>query len=221
MEKYHHIPLEYRKPSAQEILDNSTNLFNDLNKRRSVREFSNEPVDKQIIENIIKAASTAPSGANKQPWHFCAVSSQELKDKIRKAAEEEEKLNYSKRMNEEWLEDLAPLGTDWQKPFLSIAPWLIIMTKKVYDIDENQERSQNYYVNESVGIACGFLLSAIHQAGLVSLTHTPSPMNFLTKLLGRPENEKAYMLIPIGYPAKDTTVPDIKRKELEKISSFY
>lgn len=191
-----------------------------MDQRRTVREFSDKPVPRKVIENIIKTAGTAPSGAHKQPWTFCVVSNPEMKKKIREAAEQEEKISYQNRMNEEWLKDLAPLGTDWQKPFLEIAPYLIIVFKKTYD-QVDGERKQHYYVNESVGLASGFLLNAIHQAGLVSLTHTPSPMNFLCEILNRPKNEKPFLLIPVGYPADEVFVPDIKRKELGEISVFF
>ena len=165
-------------------------------------------------------ASTAPSGAHKQPWHFCVVSNPDLKKQIRAAAEKEEYDSYHGRMNDEWVKDLEPLGTDWHKPFLEIAPYLIIVFKKSYNVD-NGQKSQNYYVNESVGIACGFLLTAIHQAGLVALTHTPSPMNFLSKLLERPTNEKPFLLVPVGYPAEECYVPDIKRKPLDQVMDLY
>ena len=194
--------------------------FSFMDQRRSVRKFSDKPIPKKVIEYLIKTASTAPSGAHKQPWTFCVVSNPDLKRKIRIAAEEEEKESYSKRMNEEWLEDLKPLGTDWQKAFLETAPYLIIVFKKSFGFVEG-EKIQHYYVNESVGLASGFLLNAIHHAGLVSLTHTPSPMNFLSEILNRPKNEKPFLLIPIGYPAEDTWVPDIERRPLEEISEFY
>lgn len=192
-----------------------------MNSRRSIREFSEKPVAKSVIEDIIKTASTAPSGAHKQPWTFCVVESSDLKSKIRIAAEEEERKSYEGRMSEEWLEDLKPLGTNHLKPFLEIAPYLIIVFKKPYDLDDNGKKHQNYYVNESVGIACGMLITAIHQAGLVTLTHTPSPMNFLTKLLNRPSNERAFLLLPVGYSAEETYVPDIQRKLLHEIAEFY
>lgn len=198
----------------------SEEFYNWINTRRSVRDFSDKPVDKEVIENILKAASTAPSGANKQPWTFCAISNFDLKQSIRQAAEEEEYENYHGRMSEEWLRDLAPLGTNEVKEFLTIAPWLIIVFKKAYDLD-GTGKSKNYYVSESVGIACGFLLIAIHNAGLVALTHTPSPMNFLKKILCRPENESPFLLIPVGYPADGAVVPDIKRKELDETTRFY
>jgi iodotyrosine deiodinase len=169
---------------------------------------------------LIKTASTAPSGAHKQPWHFCAIHNSELKAKIRLAAEEEEYENYHGRMSEEWIDDLKPFGTDWHKEFLEIAPWLIVVFRKVHDVVDGK-KSKNYYVQESVGIATGMLLTAIHNAGLVSLTHTPSPMNFLSKVLERPENEKPFLLIPVGYAAEGSTVPDLKRKSLDEISTFY
>ena len=206
-------------PEASE--DAAQQWFNTVNTRRSVRHFSDAPVSKKTIEHILKAASTAPSGAHKQPWTFCAVSNTQLKAKIRAAAEKEEQENYGRRMSEEWKDDLRPLGTDAVKPFLDIAPWLIVVFKQTYGLSETGERTLHYYVNESVGIATGFLLTAIHQAGLASLTHTPSPMNFLEKVLDRPPNEKAYMLIPVGHPTPDCTVPDLHRKDLDEMSVFF
>jgi len=194
--------------------------FEYMEQRRSVREFSDKPVAKSLIEDLIKTASTAPSGAHKQPWTFVAISNPAMKSKIRKAAEEEEYTNYNGRMSEDWLKDLAVFETDWKKPFLEIAPWLIVVFKKAYDLVDG-EKQKNYYVNESVGIAAGFLLTAIHQAGLISLTHTPSPMNFLQKILERPENERAFLLIPVGYPAEDAEVPDLGRKGLEEMSVWF
>jgi nitroreductase len=196
-------------------------FYQEMDRRRSVRDFSDKPIPKSVIEDIIKAASTAPSGAHKQPWTFCVIHSAELKSKIREAAEEEETKSYEGRMSEEWLTDLKPLGTNHSKPFLEIAPYLIIVFKKPYDLGKDGKKLQNYYVNESVGIACGMLITAIHQAGLVTLTHTPSPMNFLTKLLERPSNERAFLLLPVGYPASEVYVPDIERKSLGEIAKFY
>lgn len=195
-------------------------FFDFMDLRRSVREFSSETVPRGVIEDLIKTASTAPSGAHKQPWTFCAVSNAALKTKIREAAEEEERVNYTSRMSDEWLRDLAPLGTDEHKPFLEVAPWLIIMFKKAYTMEEGEKR-KNYYVNESVGIAAGFLISAIHKAGLVTLTHTPSPMDFLGKLLNRPANERAFLLLPVGYPAGEAMVPAIERRGLDQVSEWY
>lgn len=204
----------------EEVMKRSIQHFDYYNKRRTVRDFSDKAIPMEVLENIIKSASTAPSGANKQPWTFCVVTNTELKKQIREAAEKEEHESYNGRMTPEWLEDLAPLGTDWQKPFLETAPALIIVFKRSYEI-VNEKKKNNYYVTESVGLACGFLLEAIHYCGLVALTHTPSPMNFLSKLLNRPENEKPFLLIPVGYPAENTMVPDIKRKTLTDIAVFY
>ena len=166
-------------------------------------------------------ASTAPSGAHKQPWTFCAVNNTELKQQIRIAAEQEEYRSYHGRMSEAWLRDLVPFGTDWHKPFLETAPWLVIVFRRIYEFGDNGKKQNNYYVNESVGIACGLLLAAIHQAGLVALTHTPSPMDFLTKVLNRPANEKPFLLIPIGYPSPDATVPNLTRKPSEEVIEWY
>jgi nitroreductase len=214
--------IEYRKESyaAQEAVNKSKEFYQWLDKRRTVRDFSDKPIPKELIENLILSASTAPSGAHKQPWVFCAVSNSEIKKQIRIMAEEEEYKSYNGRMSDEWLKDLAPLQTDWHKPFLEIAPWLIVVFKKPYELMEGKSKN-NYYVNESVGLACGLLLAAIHHAGLVALTHTPSPMNFLSKILNRPENERPFLLIPVGYPAEKTMVPDLKRKKLNEVSVFY
>ena len=203
------------------MLARTGNFYSWLNKRRTVRDLSDKPIPREVIENIIKSASTAPSGAHKQPWKFCVVSNPEIKKAIRIAAEEEEKESYEKRMTEEWLKDLAPIGTDWHKPFLETAPYLIVVFKVNYVLEENNYKHQNYYAVESCGIACGFLLAAIYDAGLCALTHTPSPMNFLSKVLNRPENEKPFLLIPVGYAANECWVPDLKRKELNEISEWY
>ena len=207
--------------NQEEIELRSGQFYNWMDQRRTVRDFSDKPVAKQVIEHIIKTASTAPSGAHKQPWTFCAVSNAGLKKQIREAAEQEERESYNNRMSEEWLQDLAPLQTDWQKPFLEIAPYLIIVFKRSYEFETDHKKRQNYYVTESCGIACGFLLAAIHHSGLAALTHTPSPMNFLINLLNRPENEKPFLLIPVGYAAEECFVPDIRRKGLEDIAVFY
>lgn len=191
-----------------------------MDKRRSLRVFSDKPVPKDVIENLIRTASTAPSGAHQQPWTFCAVSSPDIKSKIREAAEKEEYENYHGRMSDRWLKDLEPFGTDHIKPFLEIAPWLIIVMKRSYELADG-EKKNNYYATESVGIATGFLLAAIHNAGLVALTHTPSPMNFLSKVLGRPENERPFLLIPVGYPVDNAEVPNLKRKQLDEVAVFY
>jgi len=192
-------------------------FFDWLNKRRTVRDFSDKPIPEHIIETVILSASTAPSGAHKQPWTFCVVKSPLIKKQIRIAAEKEEKESYENRMTDEWLKDLQPIGTDWNKPFLETAPYLIVVFKRSYELENNNYKHQNYYVTESCGIACGFLLAAIHDAGLVALTHTPSPMGFLAKILNRPENEKPFLLIPIGYPAEECWVPDLKRKNISEV----
>jgi iodotyrosine deiodinase len=206
-----------KKSFGIDEMKNRTQLFYDwMDTRRTVRDFSDKPIPESIIETILLAASTAPSGAHKQPWTFCVVKNPEVKKEIRMAAEKEEKESYENRMSEEWLKDLAPLGTDFNKPFLEIAPYLIVVFKRIYEF-ANNKKLPNYYVTESCGIACGFLLAAIHDAGLVALTHTPSPMNFLSKILNRPENEKPFLLIPVGYPAEECWVPDLKRKDISEI----
>lgn len=215
------IPYNSLEISKEEMIKKTKEYYEKINLRRSLRDFSDRPVEKEVIENIIMAASCAPSGANKQPWTFCAVSSSEVKKNIRSAAEKEEYEGYHGRMSEEWLEDLKPFGTDWNKPFLEEASWLIIVFKQVYEIDEHGIRHNNYYVNESVGLATGFLLNAIHEAGLVALTHTPSPMNFLIRELNRPANERPFLLIPVGYPTEDAKVPNITRKPLKDIVEWY
>ncbi|MBU1760124.1 MAG: nitroreductase family protein, partial [Bacteroidetes bacterium] len=186
-----------------------------------IREFSEKPVSKEVIENIIKTASTSPSGAHKQPWTFCIITNPTIKKQIRIAAEKEEKESYDHRMSDEWLRDLEKFATNWQKPFIETAPYIIVIFKKIYDVEEDGTKHTNYYVQESVGIAAGMLITAIHQAGLVTLTHTPSPMNFLNKILDRPANEKPFLLLPVGFPADDARVPDIERKKLDKISVWY
>lgn len=214
------IPLDFSEYALPEMQARSEAFLAEMKRRRSVRFFSDRPVPRSLIETLIQTASTAPSGAHKQPWTFCAVSNAELKTRIRQAAEEEEYVNYHGRMSDEWLTDLRPFGTDWQKPFLEIAPWLIVVFRRIYE-PEAGHKHPNYYVQESVGIATGILLAAIHHAGLAALTHTPSPMKFLEKLLSRPENERAFLLIPVGYPAPDAVVPDLQRKPLEAVSAFF
>ncbi len=194
-------------------------FYTHMDQRRSVRDFTNKEIPRAVIEDLIRTASTAPSGAHKQPWTFVAVSDPELKKQIREAAEKEEYEFYHSRATQEWLDDLVSIGTDWHKPFLETAPWLIVVFKKTYN-NIGEGKTKNYYVQESVGIACGFLITAIHQAGLVTLTHTPSPMNFLADILGRPVNEKPFLLLPVGYPASDAMVPDLQRKPLEEVSVF-
>ena len=215
--------VEYKRDlySDEEMINRSKEYLDWLDTRRSVREFSDKPVPKEVMENILLAGSTAPSGAHKQPWTFCLISNKELKSKIRELAEEEERKSYEGRMSDRWKKDLEPLGTDAVKEFIDIAPWIIIVMKRAYEFEPNGEKHNNYYVNESVGLASGFLLTAIHNAGLVTLTHTPSPMNFLAKALERPENERPFLLLPVGYPAENVLVPDLKRKDLSEIVAYY
>ncbi len=215
-----HVPYKYREVSDQERLIKSQVFFEFMDQRRTVRDISNQAVDRMVIENIIKTASTAPSGAHKQPWTFCVVGDAEIKKQIREAAEKEEYDSYNGRMSDRWLNDLQPMATDWHKPFLENAPWLIVVFKRVYEKDED-EKQNNYYVNESVGIACGLLIAAIHHAGLVTVTHTPSPMNFLSKILNRPDNERPFLLLPVGLPSNNAFVPELKRKTIDEISVFY
>lgn len=219
--EYEFQALPYTEHSPAEMQERATALYQLLDARRTVREFSDRPVAKEVIELIVKTASTAPSGANKQPWNFCVVSDPEIKAKIREAAEKEEFENYHGRMSDDWLKDLEKFGTDWHKPFLTTAPYLIVAFKKAYDLNDAGEKEKNYYVNESVGLACGMLIAAIHNAGLVTVTHTPSPMNFLAEVLERPANERAFLLLPVGYPAEDAKVPVIKRKGLGEMSVWY
>ena len=212
--------LEYNKPELSELTQRAQTFKNEMSKRRSVRFFSDESVPKSVIDDIIMTASSAPSGAHKQPWTFCVVSDDKIKAKIREAAEKEEYENYHGRMSDEWLQDLEKFETDWHKEFLTIAPYLIVIFKKSYDLIDGQ-KSKNYYVTESVGIAAGLLISAIHMAGLVTLTHTPSPMNFLQDILGRPENEKPFLLLPVGYPSANCKVPVIDRKKADEVIFHY
>lgn len=191
-----------------------------MSKRRSVRDFSNKPVPASVLEDAILAAGTAPSGANMQPWHFVVVQDQEIKQKIREAAEIEERELYENRASEEWLDALAPLGTDANKPFLETAPALIAIFLKKVTIDDNGDKHKNYYTSESVGIATGVLITALHNAGLATLTHTPSPMKFLSQILERPSHERPFLLLVTGYPAEGTRVPDIERLPLDKIATF-
>ncbi|PZX49930.1 nitroreductase family protein [Algoriphagus chordae] len=216
IEGFEHVRYERPQLSPEEMILRSEQFYQELDQRRTVREFDTRSVPLEVLENIILTASTAPSGAHKQPWTFCLISDPSIKKKIRDAAEEEEKISYATRMPEHWKADLKPLGTTWEKPFLEEAPYLIVVFKQSYGM-ENGEKIQHYYVNESVGIACGFLIAAIHQAGLTAVTHTPSPMNFLSEILARPFNEKPYLLIPVGYPKAETYVPDIHRKSLDEI----
>jgi nitroreductase len=220
MNKYPFEPLVFSEKTPQEMRESAQAFYDHIKKRRTVREFSNRPVPREIIENALRAAGTAPSGANMQPWHFVVVSNPGLKKQMREAAEQEEKEFYEHRASEEWLKALEPLGTDEHKEFLETAPWLIVVFLKKFTYDKQGKRLKNYYTPESVGISCGFLLTALHHAGLATLTHTPSPMKFLNKVLKRPKDERAYMIIVAGYPADDARVPVIGKEPLEKIATF-
>lgn len=218
-------PLAYTRPAPDAMLARSEEFLARIATRRTVRDFSDEPVPFALVENAVRAAALAPSGANRQPWRFVVVSDPEIRRAIRIAAEAEEKESYERRMPEEWLEALAPLGTDWHKPFLETAPYLVVVFRMDFEpasvsggVDDGTARKQkNYYVAESVGIACGFLLAALHLSGLATLTHTPSPMGFLNRILDRPAHEKPYLLIPVGYPAVDAQLPVIEKKPVEEV----
>lgn len=215
--------IKYRHATypGDEMLKRSNEFFHSMDARRSVRHFSDVEVPLAVIENCVRTASTAPSGAHKQPWTFCVVQNKSLKKQIREAAEREEFESYHQRMGVEWLEDIKPLQTDWKKPFLETAPYLIVVFKRAYELQADGSKRNNYYVQESLGLACGFLLAAIHHAGLVALTHTPSPMNFLSRILGRPDNERPFLLIPVGYPSENTLVPKLTRKPLGSVMTLY
>jgi len=212
---------EYRMLPEAEMAERARLLADDLHRRRSIRDFSRRPVSVGLIGDCIRAAASAPSGANRQPWHFAVVGDAVIKKQIREAAEVEEQAFYDKRATDAWLEDLAPLGTDADKPFLENAPYLIVIFAERFEQDAQGEKHKNYYVSESVGIATGMLLTALHQAGLATLTHTPSPMGFLREILARPRNERPYLIVVTGYPAEDVTVPDIKRKPLDTVCSWH
>jgi len=211
------VPLRYERPEPTAQLAASRGFLERLSRRRTVRTFSSEPVPLELVQNAIAAAGTAPSGAHQQPWTFVVVTDPELKRQLRAAAEEEERRNYDGRMSEEWLRALAPLGTDAVKSHLEDAPYVIVVLEQVYGVGENGAKVKHYYARESVGIAVGLLLAGLHEAGLVALTHTPSPMGFIRELLGRPANERPFCVIPVGFPAEGTTVPDLERKPLAEI----
>ncbi len=221
MEPPPHIPLDtFREYPVPEMRRRASDFHAEMHRRRTVRDFSDREVPKGIIEDCVRAAGTAPSGANMQPWHFVIVGDADVKRRIREAAECEEREFYESRAPEEWLQALGPLGTDEHKPFLEVAPWLIAIFARRYGIAPGGRKTQHYYVPESVGIATGLLIAAVHSAGLVSLTHTPSPMRFLNPILGRPDNERPFLLLVVGYPADDATVPDIERKPFREIADF-
>jgi nitroreductase len=213
-------PLQFTEYSPEEMDRRAAGFYEEMSRRRSVRDFSDRPVDRRIVENAVGTAGTAPSGAHKQPWQFVLVGDADVKARLREAAEAEERESYEHRMPQSWLDDLEPLGTDWHKPFLTTCPWLVVVFAEQFAEDRaTGAKRKHYYVQESVGIAVGFLLAALHHAGLATLTHTPSPMGFLQKVLNRPNNERAYMLIAVGYPAENCTVPAIRRKPLDSILS--
>lgn len=221
MKKFAHIP--FRHPLSLDdatAVERARQFADTMASRRTVRDFSPRPVPRAVIEQAIHAAGTAPSGANQQPWHFVAVSDPALKHQIRVAAEAEEREFYDHRAPAEWLQALAPLGTDEDKPFLDIAPWLVAVFYERYALDESGEKQKRYYPHESTGIACGLLIAALHQAGLSTLTHTPSPMGFLNELLGRPKNEMPYLLLVVGHAADGCQVPDIRRLPFDAIAEF-
>ncbi|MFT6047825.1 MAG: iodotyrosine deiodinase [Arenicella sp.] len=215
------IPLNFKPLSDKQMLQESEQFYQNLKRRRTVRDFSEQPVDRTIIENAVRAAGTAPSGAHKQPWHFAIIANPAVKKIIRIAAEGEEREFYEGKAPQAWLDDLKVFETNAQKPFLETAPYLIAVFLERNTIDADGTKHKNYYMPESVGIATGMLLTALHTSGLATLTHTPSPMKFLNEILDRPSNEKPYMLIVTGHPAQDATVPDITRKPFEKIASLF
>ena len=214
------VPLEFRRYSEKDMCERARAFYDDLKRRRSVREFSPDPVPREVIEAALRAAGTAPNGANLQPWHFVVVTDATLKTKIRVAAEAEEREFYASKAPQEWLDALAPLGTDEHKPFLETVPYLIAVFAQSYGLTADGKKVKHYYATESVGIATGFLIAALHHAGLATLTHTPSPMGFLNELLNRPANERPFLLLVVGYPATDARVPAITKKELEDIATF-
>ena len=216
-----HVPYARTAPTADEMEARADAFFHEMDARRSVRHFSDRPVPRRLIELAIRTASTAPSGAHMQPWTFVAVSDPDRQWEIRHAAEAEERASYDGRMSDEWLEALAPLGTDWQKPFLETAPWLVVLFAQRTGLDAAGSKRKHYYVQESCGIAAGLFVAALHHMGLATLTHTPSPMRFLSEILERPANEAPYVLFPVGYPAPDATVPDLARKPLGEVSVWF
>ena len=217
MSEFPTIPYQRNRVSDAEMIESACRFRETLALRRSVREFSSDPVPMEVIHHALAAAASAPSGANQQPWTFVVVTGADVKRRVRLAAEEEERENYDGRMPPEWLAALAPLQTDWKKEFLEIAPVLIVVFKQDYGLSEGGQKITHYYVNESVGIASGFLLAALNAAGLATLTHTPSPMGFLREILGRPVNEKPYLLVPVGFPAEGCRVPDIRKKTMDEV----
>lgn len=221
MTKYNFIPYkDFEEYPQEEMKERARSFYEDLKRRRTVREFSDRPVPLEIIEDCICAAGTAPNGANMQPWHFVVVQDPGIKKQIREAAEQEEREFYERRATDEWLEALEPLGTDENKPFLEDAPYLIVIFEERYGLDEKGEKTRHYYVKESVGIATGMLITAVHRSGLAALTHTPSPMGFLNEILDRPDNERPFLILVVGYPKEGVTVPEIPKKSLDEIATI-
>lgn len=212
------VPLAFTRRSLVESRNRGDAFYEEMNRRRTTRHFSSDPVPKDLIERAIRTAGTAPSGAHQQPWTFVAISDPELKQKIREAAEEEEREFYHGRAPQDWIDALAPLGTDEHKPHLTDAPWVVVLFQQRHGVNPDGSKRTFYYTQESCGIAAGFFIAAVHQMGLVTLTHTPNPMGFLAQLLRRPQNEKAMLVMPVGYPAPDARVPDLTRKPLEAIA---
>ena len=214
------IPYQPERLALETMHERARQFHELMESRRSVRFFSDEDVPRELIERAIMTASSAPSGAHRQPWRFVAVSDPAIKREIRLAAEEEERISYAERMPADWLEAVKPMGTNWQKPYLETVPWLVVVFEQQHGLADDGSMIKNYYVKESVGIACGLLIAALHNMGLATLTHTPSPMKFLSDILGRPKNEKPYILFPIGYPTGDATVPDLQRKSLDEVAAW-
>jgi nitroreductase len=217
---YAPLPLSFARLSEQDALGRSREFLTRVRERRSVRQFSSEPVPRELIENALRSAGSAPSGANQQPWSFVVVSDPDVKARIRDAAEREEELLYTRRASAEYLDAIEPIGTDWRKPHITDAPYVIAVFEQAWSLDASGGKKKHYYVRESVGIAVGFLLVALHSSGLATLTHAPSPMGFLKQILNRPENERPFLLIPVGYPAPDAEVPALEKKPLEEIAEF-
>ncbi len=214
------IPYQPARLEPAKMEARASEFYAEMDRRRSVRAFSPDPVPRRLIELAIQTASTAPSGAHQQPWTFVAVSDSEMKRRIRLAAEAEERRSYEGRMPQEWLDALAPFDTDWHKPYLQIAPWLVVLFTQVHGTFPDGSQRKHYYARESVGIAAGMFITAVHHMGLTTLTHTPSPMGFLTSILGRPRSERPFVLFPVGYPADEATVPDLRRKSLDEVAVF-
>ena len=221
MTRYRLVSHRIRRLSSTEMEARALAFFQSMECRRSVRDFSPEPVARTLIEKAIETASTAPSGAHRQPWRFVAVSDPAIKRRIRQAAEVEEKKSYEGRMPPEWLEALAPLGTTWRKPYLETVPWIVVVFAESYGVNDDGSRRKNYYVQESVGIACGFFIAALQSMGLATLTHTPSPMGFLSKILERPDNERPFILFPVGYAAAQASFPDLKRRSIDEVAVWF